>query len=96
MEIKRISPESKIVLDNQFDVEQQVEWCDCDCGVKHPKKNASTVDKLYQTRMLQGGLNKTHLCNPSKNAQAYGKDVAFALGYTYCYRTGTKKTTGWW
>lgn len=96
MEIKRISPDSKIALENQYDVEQQVEWCDCDCGVKHPKKNASGVDALWQLRGLHGGPKKKHLANPTKAAQNEGKDIAELLGKTYCYRTGTKKTIGWW
>ena len=89
MEIKKI--ENKIALENQFDVEQQVQWCDCDCNVKHPKKNSSQVDFLYGLR-----FGKSLLANPTAAKQRTAMDLCDALFETYCYRTGTKKTTGWW
>lgn len=96
MEIKKINPDNKIALDNQFDIEQQVAWCDCDCGVKHPKKNAAGVDTLWGYRYLAGGPKKKHLVNPTAASKVEGANIASILEVTYCYRTGTKKTTGWW
>lgn len=93
MDIKKISSDSKINLEEQFDSELQYFWCDCDCGVTAPKKDKATIKELKGTY----NIYKKHICNPTKDNQTEGEARAEVYGNgTYCYCTGTKKTLGWW
>lgn len=102
MELKKISEASKIELDNQFNVEmQKISWCDCDCNVKHPKKNSKQVDYLescYTPNFLSTGaiLKAAYIKNPSAANRKKGQEICDLWSETYCYRTGSKKTTSLW
>lgn len=94
MRIKKIS--EKINMEEQFDVELQ-NWltsyfCDVDCGQKFPKKNKSYTLDCFSLLHYQGGVFK----NPTSAQIAKDKQLCKEAGLTFCYVTGTKKTTGLW
>lgn len=94
MKIRKIS--DKVNLDEQFDVELQyflnTYWCDCDCGQKLPKKNKSYIKDLVELYSGSGYVFK----NPTAAQKAAAQQLCKEAGLTYCYVTGTKKTTGFW
>lgn len=93
MKVKKIS--NKVNIDEQFDVELQDflngYWCNCDCGQKFPKKDKSQVAELHD---LLGGTYVFK--NPTATQIASAQEYCQEVGLTYCYVTGTKKTTSLW
>lgn len=92
MQNKIISCSSKIDLDNQFDVDLQVNWCDCDCNQVFKKKDKYTANATSNSLKGQGIVFKNPTATQKKKSQSICDDA----GCTYCYATGTKKTTSLW
>lgn len=94
MRIKKI--DEKINMDDQFDVELQnwltTYFCDVDCGQRFPKKNEAYTFDCYNQLNSQGGVFK----NPTQKQKEKDKELCAESGLTFCYVTGTKKTTSWW
>lgn len=89
MKINKINDSVKLEMNNQFDAELQWYWCSCDCGVKAQRKDKTTIGELTAV------LGKSSLANPDADGIAHGEEVCDLLDLTYCYCTGTKKTSGW-
>jgi hypothetical protein len=94
MQIKKI--DEKINMDEQFDVELQ-NWltsyfCDVDCGQQFHNKGKSQTLDCYSQLASQGGVFK----NPTQKQRAKDRELCAEAGMTFCYVTGTKKTTGLW
>jgi len=94
MQIKKIN--KKINMDEQFDVELQYMlnsyFCDVDCGTKYPRKSSGYILDLVEQLSTQGGVFK----NPTQKQINKDKELCSEAGMTFCYVTGTKKTTGLW